>query len=214
MALLGHGQPRPRCGGVVTMTTPVRRAAALLAPGALMVGLLVGSPVEGAPAPHPIGAAKPPCQRTLASYPILRPGDRKPAVRTLQCSLNDLGLGPVVVDGFYGPETKAAVKEIVDGFEGRPPHPYRINNGFWVLLFGRQLPDSNLASGAHGPVVKVLQRALRAAGATVVVDGSFGPQTETAVESYQKSNHVKETGVVDEQTRFFLGMGGVIGHLS
>ena len=111
-------------------------------------------------------AAKAKCQRTLASYPILRPGDRKAAVRTLQCSLNDVGVGPVVVDGFYGPQTKAAVKEITDGFEGTGvPHPYRINNGFWVLLFGRQLPDSNLAIGAHGPTVKVLQRALRAAGA-------------------------------------------------
>ena len=95
-----------------------------------------------------------------------------------------------------------------------PPHPYRINNGFWVLLFGRQLPDSNLAIGAHGPVVKVLQRALRAAGATVVVDGNFGTQTEAAVKRYQKAHRVKQTGVVDENTRFFLGQGGVIGQLS
>ncbi len=87
-------------------------------------------------------------------------------MRTLQCSLNDVGVGPVAVDGFYGPQTKAAVKEITDGFEGTGvPHPYRINNGLWTLLFGRQLPDSNLALGAHGPAVKVLQRALRAAGA-------------------------------------------------
>ena len=136
-------------------------------------------------------------------------------MRTLQCSLNDVGVGPVVVDGFYGPQTKAAVKEITDGFEGTgSPHPYRINNGFWVLLFGRQLPDSNLAIGAHGPVVKVLQRALRAAGATVVVDGNFGAQTEAAVKRYQKANRVKQTGVVDENTRFFLGQGGVIGQLS
>lgn len=205
----------PRCGGLVTMTNLVRRVAALLAPVLLLSGLLVTSPADAAPAPHQVRAAKPKCQRTLASYPILRPGDRKEAVRTLQCSLNDVGVGPVVVDGYYGPQTKAAVKEITDGFEGTgAPHPYRINNGFWVLLFGRQLPDSNLAIGAHGPVVKVLQRALRAAGATVVVDGNFGPQTETAVKRYQKANSVKQTGVVDADTRFFLGMGGVIGQLN
>jgi peptidoglycan hydrolase-like protein with peptidoglycan-binding domain len=197
------------------MTNFVRRAAALLAPVVLLSGLLVTSPAEAAPAPHQVRVAKPLCMRTLASYPILRPGDRKEAVRTLQCSLNDVGVGPVVVDGFYGPQTKAAVKEITDGFEGTGgPHPYRINNGFWVLLFGRQLPDSNLAIGAHGPVVKVLQRALRAAGATVVVDGGFGAQTEAAVKRYQKANRVKQTGVVDENTRFFLGMGGVIGQLN
>ena len=110
-------------------------------------------------------------------------------MRTLQCSLNDVGVGPVVVDGFYGPQTKAAVKEITDGFEGTGvPHPYRINNGFWVLLFGRQLPDSNLAIGAHGPTVKVLQRALRAAGGDIVVDGNFGAQTEAVVKAYQREH--------------------------
>jgi peptidoglycan hydrolase-like protein with peptidoglycan-binding domain len=194
--------------------TSIRRAAALLAPLALCAGLLVAGPAEAAPVEQV--AAKPACARTLASYPILRPGDRSAAVRTLQCSLNDVGVGPVVVDGFYGPQTKAAVKKITDNFEGTgAPHPYRINNGFWVLLFGRQLPDSNLAIGAHGPVVKILQRALRAAGAKIVVDGNFGAQTEKVVKAYQKEHRVRPAnGVVNENTRFFLGMGGVFGDLS
>ena len=96
--------------------TFVRRAAALVAPLVLFAGLLVAGPAQAVPYEQVVG--KPKCQRTLASYPILRPGDRKAAVRTLQCSLNDVGVGPVVVDGFYGPQTKAAVKEITDGFEG------------------------------------------------------------------------------------------------
>ena len=194
--------------------TLVRRAAALLAPLALCAGLLAAGPADAVPAE--LGSAKAKCQRTLPSYPVLRPGDRKPAVRTLQCSLNDVGVGPVVVDGFYGPQTKAAVKEITDGFEGTGvPHPYRINNGFWVLLFGRQLPDSNLAVGAHGPTVKVLQRALRAAGADLVVDGNFGTQTEKVVKAYQREMDVHPAnGVVNENTRFFLGMGGVFGELN
>jgi peptidoglycan hydrolase-like protein with peptidoglycan-binding domain len=192
-----------------------RPIVALLLP--LAVGLVVGptasADTASAPAVAGVGVH---CHRTLASYPILRPGDRKAAVRTLQCSLNDVGVGPVVVDGFYGPQTKAAVKEITDGFEGTgAPHPYRINNGFWVLLFGRQLPDSNLAIGAHGPTVKVLQRALRAAGADIVVDGSFGLQTEKVVKAYQKEHHVRPAnGVVNENTRFFLSMGGVLGDLN
>ena len=194
--------------------TSIRRPVALLAPLALCAGLLVAGPAEAAPVAQV--AAKPACARTLPSYPILRPGDRSAAVRTLQCSLNDVGVGPVVVDGFYGPQTKAAVKKITDNFEGTgAPHPYRINNGFWVLLFGRQLPDSNLAIGAHGPVVKILQRALRAAGAKIVVDGNFGAQTEKVVKAYQKEHHVRPAnGVVNENTRFFLGMGGVFGDLS
>ncbi len=198
------------------MTNFVRRAAAVLAPVALVSGLLVVSPASAAPAPDHERAAKAQCRRTLPSYPILRPGDRRPAVRTLQCSLNDVGAGPIAVDGFYGPQTKAAVKSITDGFEGTgAPHPYRINNGFWTLLFGRQLPNRNLAIGGHGPVVKVLQRALRAAGATIVVDGSFGPQTERVVKAYQREHRVvPANGVVDDDTRFFLNMGGVLGHLN
>ena len=194
--------------------TSTSRAAGLLAPLILCAGLLVAGPADAAPVERVAAKAK--CQRTLASYPILRPGDRKAAVRTLQCSLNDVGVGPVVVDGFYGPQTKAAVKEITDGFEGTGvPHPYRINNGFWVLLFGRQLPHSNLAIGAHGPTVKVLQRALRAAGGDLVVDGDFGPQTKRVVMAYQKEHRVRPAnGVVDDDTRFFLGMGGVFGQLS
>jgi peptidoglycan hydrolase-like protein with peptidoglycan-binding domain len=194
----------------------VRRFLAIAA--LVTASTLVASPapaVQSVPAVHSV--AKAVCQRTLPSYPVLRPGDRGQAVRTLQCSLNDLDLevGPVLVDGYYGPETKAAVKEIVDGFEGtHHPHPYRVNNGFWVLIFGRQLPDSNLAIGAHGPVVRVLQRALRAAGATLVVDGDFGSQTEAAVKRYQKAVRVSQSGVVNEKTRFFLKQGAVIGQLN
>ncbi|WP_028651005.1 peptidoglycan-binding domain-containing protein [Nocardioides halotolerans] len=196
--------------------TFLRRGAVLISPLAVLAGCLVAAPQAQAAPADTARAAKPACARTLAAYPILRPGDRKAAVRTLQCSLNDVGAGPVVVDGFYGPQTKAAVKRITDGFEGTgAPHPYRINNGFWTLLFGRQLPDSNLAIGAHGPVVKILQRALRAAGATIVVDGSFGPQTQRVVKAYQREHHIRPAnGVVNEDTRFFLGMGGVFGQLS
>jgi peptidoglycan hydrolase-like protein with peptidoglycan-binding domain len=194
--------------------TSVRRAAALLAPLAVLCGLLA-APADAAPAPDRSAAVKPACKRTLPSYPILKPGDRTQAVRTLQCSLNDVGVGPVVVDGFYGPQTKAAVKKITDGFEGDAPHPYRINNGMWTLLFGVQLPDSNLAIGAHGPAVTILQRALRAAGATIAVDGNFGAQTEQVVKAYQKELHIRPAnGVVNENTRFMLGQGGVFGGLS
>ena len=152
------------------------------------------------------------CHRTLKHYPVLRPGAHRPAVRTLQCVLNDDGFGPVVVDGSYGPQTRAAVRRVEDGFEGPSPHPGRINNGFWVLLFGQQLPDRDLSSGQHGPAIRTLQRALRAAGGRLPVNATFGPRTRTVVRNYQRSQDVPITGVVDEHTRFFLAMGGVIGH--
>jgi peptidoglycan hydrolase-like protein with peptidoglycan-binding domain len=187
------------------MTTSVRRSTALLAPVALLAGLLVAAPAEAAP--DQARAAKAECRRTLADYPELDPGDRDPAVRTLQCAINDLGLGPVVVDGYYGPETKKALTPIVMAREGQPPHPYRLTPLFWHQLYGLQLPHRTLREGDHGRDVRNLQRALRAFGVEVVVDGDFGPQTTSAVKEYQKVHGIPETGRTDRSTRFYL-VGG------
>ena len=60
----------------------------------------------------------------------------------------------------------------------------------------------------------VLQRALRAAGGEIVVDGDFGPETKAVVKQYQQALGIAQTGRVDARTRFMLGMGGVIGELN
>jgi peptidoglycan hydrolase-like protein with peptidoglycan-binding domain len=145
----------------------------------------------------------------LPAYPELDPGDRSPAVRTLQCAINDLGLGPVVVDGYYGPQTKKALTPVVNGREGQPPHPYRLYPLFWSQLYGLQIPeDTVLRQGDHGRVVRLLQRSLRAYGITVVVDGDFGPQTKTAVQAYQRHHgDTSPNGVVDEDVMFYLHGG-------
>jgi peptidoglycan hydrolase-like protein with peptidoglycan-binding domain len=180
---------------------------------AVLASLTVFAPAAAvaAPATQHAAARASACNRTLKHYPVLRPGAHRPAVRTLQCVLNDDGYGPVVVDGIYGPQTRAAVRRVEGGFEGPSPHPGRINNGFWVLLFGQHLPDRDLRSGQHGPAVRTLQRALRAAGGSLSVNATFGPRTRAVVRHYQHSQGVPITGVVDERTRFFLAMGGVIG---
>jgi peptidoglycan hydrolase-like protein with peptidoglycan-binding domain len=196
------------------MSSRLRTAAVLVLP-ALVASMLAAAPAQAAPAPLHVAHRAAQCQRTLPSYPILHLGDRSPAVRTLQCSLDDLGLGPVVVDGYYGPQTRKAVYRIVSHFEGGlPEHPFRINNGMWTLLFGCQLPDHQLVEGNHGHAVVVLQRALRAAGGTIVVDGGFGPQTTAVVKQYQKAQGNAQTGRVEASTRFMLCMGGVIGQLN
>ncbi len=179
---------------------------------ALLAGGLLGPAPAQAAAPAP-AARHAACHRTLADYPVLRPGARRPAVRTLQCALNDAGYGPVVVDGWYGPQTRAAVGRVEAGFEGPAPHPGRVDNGFWVLLFGQHLPDRRLRAGQHGPDVRTLQRALRAAGGSLEVTGSFDPGTRRAVRRYQRSQGVRPSGVVNDRTLFFLKMGGVIGGL-
>lgn len=183
----------------------------LVAVPALPVPAVASPPAGRVASPR---AARVACHRTLAHYPVLRPGARRPAVRTLQCVLNDDGYGPVAVDGWYGPQTRRAVRRVEGGFEGPPLHPGRVDSGYWVLLFGQHLPDRDLRIGDHGPAIRTLQRALRAAGGDLAVDGDFGPQTRRVVRAYQRSQQVPVTGVVDSNTRFFLAMGGVLGHSS
>lgn len=178
---------------------------------AASLALFTPAVAVAAPSTHAASARVGTCNRTLTHYPVLLPGARRPAVRTLQCALNDDDYGPVAVDGFYGPQTRAAVRRVENGFEGPSPHPGRINNGFWVLLFGQHLPDRNLRIGEHGPAVRTLQRALRAAGGHLTIDATFGPETRRVVRNYQRSQGLIVSGVVTERTRFFLAMGGVIG---
>ena len=189
------------------MRRPITLIAVL---AAVALGFLAPTSAQAAPPSEDTSARTGSCHRTLAHYPVLLPGARRPAVRTLQCALNDDGYGPVVVDGFYGPQTHAAVRRVEGGFEGPSPHPGRINNGFWVLLFGQHLPDRDLRLGQAGPAVRTLQRALRAAGAELSVNGTFGLRTRRAVRGYQRSQGVPVSGVVNEHTRFFLAMGGVL----
>lgn len=151
------------------------------------------------------------CERTLTAYPVLAPGASGPAVRALQCFLNDADYGPVAVDGVYGAQTRAAVKRVEATYEGPAPRPGRIDSGTWVLLISRSLGTATLEQGAKGADVTTLQRALRAAGATVTVDGVFGAKTKRAVQRLQDANRIGADGVVGEETLFLLKMGATIG---
>jgi peptidoglycan hydrolase-like protein with peptidoglycan-binding domain len=157
----------------------------------------------------PSASGRPSCRLTLAAYPTLHPGDRRPAVRTLQCLLDQVGLGPVAVDGWYGPQTRRAIHRLTyEGMEGVPPHPYVVRDWYWVLLFGRSHDLAGLALGDHGIRVRTLQRALRAGGVSVVVDGAYGPQTRARVREFQQACRLRVSGRVDESTAFTLAGGG------
>ena len=150
------------------------------------------------------------CERTLTAYPVVEPGAKGAAVRTLQCFLNDSDYGPVLVDGIYGRQTRAAVARVESGFEGPAPHPGRIDRGMWVLLISRSMGNGTLRQGATGAEVTTLQRALRAAGGTIAVDGVFGSQTAKVVKQFQQANSITVDGVVGDETYFFLKSGGVL----
>jgi peptidoglycan hydrolase-like protein with peptidoglycan-binding domain len=148
------------------------------------------------------------CRRTRPAYPEIRPGTTSGAVRSLQCVLNDAGLGPVTVDGFYGPETQGAVEELTNGFECCIPHPLRVRTWYWVILFTASRNLGGLERGDSGIRVRTLQRALRADGETLVIDGDFGAQTEAQVKVFQGKCGERPTGRVNRQMLFNLSQGG------
>jgi hypothetical protein len=57
-----------------------------------------------------------------------------------------------------------------------------------------------LRRGSTGPKVESLQRALNGRGASLSVDGDFGPATEAAVRAFQQRNGLAVDGVAGPQT--------------
>jgi hypothetical protein len=57
-----------------------------------------------------------------------------------------------------------------------------------------------LRKGAKGPTVRTLQKLPAAAGASIAVDGVFGPRTLTSVRTFQKRSRLTVDGVVGPKT--------------
>ena len=179
----------------------------------LSVFIAVVAALPGASAAAVVPAAsssvvKPECRRTLPAYPEIQPGTTSRAVRTLQCVLNDTQFGPVTVDGFYGPETRAAIKRLTDNFECCIENRFLVRTWYWTILFSQSHRLRGLELGDSGIRVKTLQRALRADGETLVIDGDFGPETRAQVRVFQEKCDIKVTGRVNDQTSFFFSQGG------
>ena len=70
-------------------------------------------------------------------------------------------------------------------------------------LIGGEAPAGTpriLRLGMRGPDVRRLQRALRAAGATLASDGIFGPQTQAALLAFQSRLGLAASGAADAAT--------------
>ena len=177
----------------------------------VVIGVLLScllGPAAIASPPAPAASQETGCHRTRPAYPQIKPGTRSGAVRTLQCVLNDAGFGPVTVDGFYGPETQDAIKELTGNFECCIARPLLVRTWYWTILFSQSHRLGGLQLGDSGIRVTTLQRALRADKETLVVDGDFGAQTKAQVKVFQAKCDITETGRVSGKTAFFLSQGG------
>ena len=99
-----------------------------------------------------------------------KPSEGKYIVRYLQTTLNNVYKSGLVVDGIYGPATKAAVKEHL------------------------------LKEGSQGEHVVWLQKALINRGQKITADGIFGSGTKSAVIAYQKSRGLTADGIAGLDT--------------
>lgn len=139
------------------------------------------------------------CSWVLATYDTLQLGDRGESVRALQCLLNDLG-HHVVVDGWYGPQTLAAVTASLPQPPEGDPEPDVVYANDWLILMATAIDSGSLKRGERGEDVRLLQAALRINNIQIVVDGWYGPQTAQAVRTYQQMVGIVVDGWAGPQT--------------
>ncbi|MEC4893897.1 MAG: peptidoglycan-binding protein [Oscillatoria sp. PMC 1051.18] len=107
----------------------------------------------------------------------------------------------IAEDGDYGPITNSKLNySPIEGFGTsiRPDDggdiPYRI----------LRLSDPFM----QGPDVSIVQKALVDAGFNLIVDGLYGPGTQTAVKQFQSRKGLEVDGIVGPATRVQLGLSG------
>lgn len=125
------------------------------------------------------------------SWPEVGQGASGENVDSIQLMLQAHGYS-LTVDGTFGSQTASTVQAFqsahglsVDGVVGQQTWP--------VLIVTTSL-------GSAGSAVRALQRQLNAHGASLTVDGDFGPATQTAVENYQSSHNFSVDGIAGLQT--------------
>ncbi|MFE3113999.1 peptidoglycan-binding protein [Kitasatospora indigofera] len=189
------------------VTLPLPRPRRLRRPGALLTAvaaaccLLAGSTgaAQAAPAAVPL---------TSASCPaVMAQGEQDGCVTELQNLLDTHGAS-IVVTGDFGPTTTVAVKGFqsavgltVDGQAGAatksalyasPAAAVRLTSPHCAVV---------VRQGERDGCVTELQRRLNGRGASLTVDGDFGPATLAAVKSFQSANGLGADGLVGPATK-------------
>jgi peptidoglycan hydrolase-like protein with peptidoglycan-binding domain len=149
---------------------------------------------------HKVRVAEAPSERPTS---ILREGSRGPEVRQMQRQLSILGFKPGPVDGIFGPITEAALKAFQKSRGLTPNGVFAQQSNTKIdRATGLDIPKGLLREGSRGEGVEDLQRALHSRGFNPgPADGIFGPRTEGALKSFQRSRAITADGIFGPQTQ-------------
>jgi len=120
------------------------------------------------------------------------------------------GVAPIRVTPWSGATIRQySSAGALSGYSGRLDlNVFYGDTAAWNLLAGKGGtvpapivdPTPTLTLGSAGPAVLTLQKLLNAAGASLVLDSSFGPATQAAVKVYQTSRGLQVDGVCGPAT--------------
>ena len=121
---------------------------------------------------------------SLPRYPSLKQGSTGAAVETLQCLLRERGR-TVEVTGTLDATTRSAL-DAYRRSKGWTANGL-VTRGVWTALLSEGPAPAVLKQGSNGGAVWRLQRALRAAGYDVPVDGVYGIRTAVVAKEYRRA---------------------------
>jgi hypothetical protein len=151
--------------------------------------LHVGKGSKATKEPSPCGV-----KMSFTTYPLLKLGSERAEVKTLQCLLKQRGYS-IGVTGKFGETTATTLDKFRATLNWEPTgHTTRAT---WTALLSAGKTPFMLKSGSAGEAVWRVQRALRASGAPITINGLYGSQMVKVVQTYRGNNGLTKYQTID-----------------